>query len=63
MTAREQMVSRIKSLSTEQIMAAVVAIGASDDVYQVVVRVNLLNEFERREGGDAVDMLMDRVGL
>jgi hypothetical protein len=63
MSAREQMVSRIKSLSTDQIMAAVVTIGASEDIYEVVVRVNLLNEFERREGADAVEMLMDRVGL
>lgn len=63
MTAREQLTSRIKSLTTDQIMAAVVAIGGSNDIDRVVVRVNLLHEFERREGGDAVDMLMDRIGL
>jgi hypothetical protein len=63
MTAREQMVSRIKSLSTEQIMAAVVAIGSSADLDKTVVRVGLLSEYERREGGEAVDALMDRVGL
>jgi hypothetical protein len=63
MTAREQMTSRIAGMSTEQILEAVVLIGGSDDLDKAVVRVNLLAEYERREGGAAVDALMDAVGL
>lgn len=63
MTAREQMVAKIAGMSTDQILEAVALIGASDVTEQVVVRVRLLSEYERREGGQAVDALMDAVGL
>lgn len=62
-TARAQMTAKIAAMSTEQILEAVMLIGASNDLNQTVVRVNLLNEYERREGGAAVDALMDAVGL
>ena len=63
-TAREQLTSKIAGMSTEQILRAVTLIGAGNiSLDATVVRVNLLNEYERREGGPAVDALMDAIGL
>ena len=62
-TARKNLNSKIASMSTDQILEAVMLIGASNVTEQIVVRVGLLAEYERREGGPAVDVLMDAVGL
>jgi hypothetical protein len=63
-TPREQMAEKIRqTMSTEQIIEAVMLLAHTDDIDKVVVRVALLNAYEQREGSEAVDALMDAVGL
>ncbi len=56
--------AKIAGLTTDQILQAVVVIGSGQvEMEQRLVRALLIDEFIRREGVDAGDMLMDRVGL
>lgn len=64
MTAREKLVTKVAGMSTDQILEAVTLIGGGDvSPEQRVVRTHLLSEYERRAGGDAVDALMDAIGM
>ncbi len=56
--------AKIAGLSTDQILEAVVVIGGGQvEVEQRMVRALLIDEFIRREGVEAGDVLMDKVGL
>jgi hypothetical protein len=63
-TARQKLTTRIASLDTVEIVALVARVGGGDVTdAERVLRTHLLAEFERREGGEAVDVLMDSIGL
>lgn len=63
-TPSEKLTTKIASLSTDQLMAGVVAIGGGVvSVEQRLVRALMIDEFIAREGTDAGDMLMESVGL
>ncbi len=62
--AENKMTTKIQSLSDEQLEAALVAINKDWNAYtpeERTVRSALLNEYENRNGGDAVDAMMDKL--
>jgi hypothetical protein len=65
--ARARMRAYVGGLTDDQLLAGVVVIGGGG--YDVIgpekarVRAELLGEYERRHGGDAVDVVMDSIGL
>ena len=64
MTTTNPLQARISTMSTEQILAAVRAIGGGFiTVEQNTVRYFLFNEYEARKGGRALDELMDELGM
>ena len=63
-TARRQLTAKIASLTNDQLLAGVVAIGGgyvSED--RRLVRAMLLEEISTRDGADAADLVMDSIGL
>jgi hypothetical protein len=64
MTTTNPLQARISTMSTEQILAAVRAIGGGFiTVEQNTVRYFLFREYEARKGGRSLDELMDEIGM
>ncbi len=62
MTAREKLTAKAEAMTTEQIVDALTMLNREWNEYtpdQRTVRSTLLNVYETRHGGDAVDCLMD----
>jgi len=62
--AKNKLTSYISSLATEQVVAALRGLNMAWNEYapeQRTVRSHLLSEYEQREGGEAVDALMDEL--
>jgi hypothetical protein len=62
--ATDILTGQIATLSTEQIISGVKAIGGAHvDTDQRMVRAYMIEELIKREGVEAGDALMDEVGL
>jgi len=62
--ARDRLQARVADLTGDMLLAAILAIGGgSVAIDKTVVRAFMLSEFERRYGGEAVDALMDNIGM
>ena len=61
--ARAKLAAAIRSLGDDDLLKGVTGLADDDDADCVVVRVAMLNEYEKRYGGEAVDALMDSLGL
>ena len=65
-SARQRFEAFISKQTDEMLLAAIVHISAKGEAITIderVARAGLLNEYERRNGGEAVDALMDSLGL
>ena len=66
MTARQRMENFISDQSDEMILAAITDVSAKGErvtIDERVARAALLNEYETRNGGEAVDVLMNSLGM
>lgn len=60
-----KMILKAMEMTTEQIVEAVTVIGGSDKVSRdvLLVRAALLTAYERKTSSEAVDALMDLIGM
>lgn len=63
--AWQKLLAATREQSTDMILSALTTIGGAFEVSQEVrsVRTALLTVYEEREGGEAVDALMDVLGM
>jgi hypothetical protein len=64
MVTHQDIIDNIRTRDTETIKTCIQIIGGGDvPMEQWIVRVDLLRVYEERMGGEAVDALMDEIGL
>jgi hypothetical protein len=57
--ARVKLNAKVAGMSTDQLIQVAMLLSRAANTEQTIVRVAVLSEYERREGGAAVDTLMD----
>jgi hypothetical protein len=64
MDAKTKLISKIAQMTTKQILDCLAMIGGGMvAVEQRMVRAYLFEEYEKREGGEALDELFEAMGM